>query len=252
MRFIEICLFLAGAGEEIQQISQKTATSLTICQGLQRDRCKSQEFSEDFCENFYKWTPPCVKKLSFIEKSEKSRENSQKSRENSQKSREYSNSPPQKKGYLRGNSCKSAVNLKKTAKISEKSAVFAKKSEENQDILQEMKRVRQCNHEYFKKNKDLQEKLRELSTAYQIIADLFDKLHNIARKVAVEYGFEQKLRGDIEKLQEERRKIDNFLKFKAIFPQRFSELVENPAKNTYNQYIDDNIGILLRFILLKI
>lgn len=275
MRFIEICLVLSGNTGDSAQLSTKIARnrespekterfstpdvkSVHISSGLRRDRCDSQEFLKETgnsFEKFYKWVPPGVTELSF---SEKTQGNYQETSGFSRNRGEFSNTPPKQKEYLRVKACKSEVNLKKTAKNCENPSFSLGKSEETQqnELKSEIKRIRQCNHEYLKRNRDLEAKFFDLTNAYKILIDLFDKLNSTAREIATQHACERKLVANIEKLQQERKKIDNYLKFKSIFSYRFSEIVESLGKNTFNQYIEMNKGmyrcIFREFLLVKL
>jgi len=224
---------------------------LNVSPVLKRDKCSSNN-SQDFIEkSFYKWVPPHMRELKFIEMKnyEEYKDNSLNSsglNNAYEKSSNFSNTPPKEKDYLKKS--KSQINFKKennsnSGNLVRDSSEKIKGNEESfeklNEIKEELKKTRQCNNIYLKKNKELEIKLFEISKAYTILMNCLDKSLELSRNIAKESLMEEykiKWNNMIDKIDAERRKIDNYLKFKSVFSYRFSELVDNGCKKNYEEY----------------
>lgn len=257
VRFIQICmnLLLPPLGNKSYIISKGTQKYLTpdrksfqISAMLLRDEAFDNSSEKE--NSFYKWNPPGVKELKFSEMKHFNEYSEYKQKHLLTSPHfdrtNFSNTPPQQKSYIKIKKSKSQINVNtEKTKKSPVPELPNKMKEESQKLIElkkELKIIRQTNHDYLKKNQELEQKFYDLSNAYKVVLDLFDRLYGTSKKVFEEFvkdfNSKKKWNGILENLQEERKKIDNYLKFKSIFSFRFGDLVDDLGKNTYNEYID--------------
>ena len=243
-----------------------------ISQMLKKDHCSSQNSEEKF---FYTWVPPHMKELKFNEMKNfgefiKNKEFSlgfyRKYKEfyfilfyekgesfSKSEKKQTLNLPPKQKDYIKKSKSQLNLNnLRQNEEISNKfqinfdesvikpkiNKINIKNQEEIEKINElkdELKKTRKCNNEYFKKNQDIEMKFFEITKAYIGLTNCFEKLVDFSKNLHLPNEEKNKIE-IIEKFEEEKKKIDSYLKFKSIFSYRFSELLESSSKNVFNDY----------------
>ena len=77
--------------------------------------------------------------------------------------------------------------------------------------------------------------------------DCFEKLANFSKNLVNEEKNKIEI---IEKLEEEKKKIDSYLKFKSIFSYRFSELLESSCTKSLIDYQESSPQSFYFFLIL--
>ena len=201
---------------------------------------------------FYKWVPPTVGETKFnemkhydeiIKQKENSLNNSGANSSGQNKSN-YSNTPPKQKDYLNLKKSKSQININKekdkiTEEISNKDNDNNILYDKHSELRREMKSLRMSNNQYFKKNQDLELKYYEISKAYNSMIGIFEKMIGFSKELINDNLMEKNRKEAFEKIEgfeDERNKIESYLKFKSIFSYRFSELIKSQCKNNFDEY----------------
>lgn len=215
---------------------------------LKRDKCSSNGNSDEVRLNeksFYKWVPPHMKELKFDEMKNYGdyvnfKEKSLNSSDLRLNQSNFSFTPPKMKDYLKNSKSQKTIN--KSLIENPKIPIKNENNEEISafmEIKEELKKTRQCNSQYLKKNQELEMKFFEISKAFEKMMNIFEKTLDFSKNLIREHPLEEsqeKWNNYLERLEGERKKVEGYLKFKAIFAYRFSELVDSHCRKNLKEF----------------